>query len=46
MTIKRILEQGLDREELPGEDSLPTALTFARSPTDLVGHLAGGALWK
>jgi len=46
MTIKRILEQGLDLEELPGEDSLPTALTFARSPTDLVGHLAGGVVWK
>ena len=46
MTIKRILQQGLDLEELPGEDSLPSALTFARSPTDLVGHLARGVAWK
>lgn len=46
MTIKRILEQGLDLEELPGMDLLPTGLTFARSPADLVGHLVGGAAWK
>lgn len=46
MTIKRILEQGLDLEELPRTDSFPLAVTFARPPSDLVGHLAGGGSWK
>jgi transposase len=46
MTIKRILEQGLDVEELPAPDSFPLAVTFARPPAELVGHLAGGVSWK
>jgi hypothetical protein len=46
MTIKRILEQGLDLEELPATDSFPLAVTFARPPAELVGHLAGGVSWK
>ena len=46
MTIKRILEQGLDLEELPAPDSFPLAVTFARPPAELVGHLAGGVSWK
>ena len=46
MTIKRILEQGLDLEELPATDAPPPAGTFARPPAELVGHLAGGVSWK
>jgi transposase len=46
MTIKRILEQGLDLEELPVTDPPPPAVAFARPPAELVGHLAGGAAWK
>jgi hypothetical protein len=46
MTIKRILEQGLDLEELPAPDSFPLAVTFARPPAELVGHLPGGVSWK
>jgi transposase len=46
MTIKRILEQGLDVERLPGTNSPPPAVAFARLPAELVGHLAGGASWK
>jgi hypothetical protein len=45
-TIKRILEQGLDREELPVTDPPPPAVAFARPPAELVGHLAGGVSWK
>jgi hypothetical protein len=46
MTIKRILEQGLDLEESPVTDLPPPAVTFARLPAELVGHLAGGVSWK
>ena len=46
MTIKRILEQRLDFEELPVTDPPPQAVTFARPPAELVGHLAGGVSWK
>jgi transposase len=46
MTIKRILEQGLDLEELPAPDSFPLAVTFARPPAELMGHLVGGVSWK
>jgi hypothetical protein len=47
MTIKRILEQGLDAEELPDRaDSPPPAMTFARKAEELVGHLMGGASWR
>jgi hypothetical protein len=46
MTIKRILEQGADLEERPDTDSAPPALTFARPPAELVGHLTGGVSWK
>jgi len=42
MTIKRILEQGLDRKELPSRAPTPPALAFVRSAAELVGHLAGG----
>ncbi len=46
MTIKRILEQGLDLEELLVTELPSPALTFARPPVELVGHLAGGVSWK
>jgi hypothetical protein len=46
MTIKRILEQGLDLEQPPITDSPPPALTFTRPPAELVGHLTGGVSWK
>jgi len=46
MTIKRILEQGLDLEELPTIEPPSPAMTFARRASELVGHLAGGAAWK
>jgi len=46
MTIKHILQQGLEAEELPTTDPAPPAYTFARSAADLVGHLLGGVSWK
>jgi hypothetical protein len=47
MTVKRILEQGLDGQELPAPaDSPPLAMTFARKAEELVGHLMGGASWR
>jgi transposase len=46
MTIKRILEQGLDAEELPSVQPAPLALTFVRTTAELVGHLVGGASWR
>jgi len=41
-TIKRILEQGLDQEALPGTTAAPLAHTFARAAVELMGHLLGG----
>jgi transposase len=46
MTIKRILEQGLDLEELPIIAPPAPAMMFARPAAELVGHLAGGGTWK
>jgi transposase len=45
-TIKRILEQGLEAEELPSTEPSPPALAFVRSTDELVGHLAGGVSWR
>jgi transposase len=45
-TIKRILEQGLDAEELPTIEPAPPALAFVRSAAELVGNLMGGASWR
>lgn len=42
-TIKRILEQGLDRESEPERQTSSAAYTFARVAADLVGHLLGGS---
>ena len=46
MTVKRILEQGLDREALPTTDPPPPAVAFVRSASELVGHLTGGVSWR
>ena len=47
MTIKHILEQGLDIEELPETTKpLPRAMTFVRTAEELVGHLMGGVSWR
>jgi transposase len=47
MTIKHILEQGLDAEDLPDTmKTLPPAMTFARTAKELVGHLMGGVSWR
>ena len=45
-TIKHILEQGLEAEELPSVAPAPPALAFVRSAAELVGHLAGGGSWR
>jgi len=46
VTIKHVLEQGLDAEELPVAEPAPLALTFVRTAAELVGHLVGGAAWR
>ena len=46
VTIKRILEQGLDAESLPPVASSPPATTFARPASELMGRLLGGVSWK
>lgn len=46
LTVKRILKQGLDQEELPPEPVDATAHTFIRSAQELLGQLFGGARWN
>jgi hypothetical protein len=46
VTIKRILEQELDKEELPVTEPAPPALSFARTAAELIGHLVRGASWN
>jgi len=46
MTIKQVLEQGLDQQEIPSTEPAPPALTFVRSAAELVGHLMGGVSWR
>jgi transposase len=46
MTIKHILERGLDAEELPSTEPAPPATAFVRTAMELVGHLLGGASWR
>jgi transposase len=46
-TVKRILTEGLDREELPLPVCLPPATTFARSADELVGvFVEEGGAWN
>jgi hypothetical protein len=46
MTIKHILEQGLEAEEMPSTEPAPPASAFVRTAVELVGHLMGDAAWK
>ena len=46
MTVKHILEQGLDAKGLPSVESPPPAVAFVRSASELVGHLMGGVSWR
>jgi hypothetical protein len=47
MTIKRILEQGLDAEEAPRRaTSSSRPMRFARKAGELVEHVMGGVSWK
>jgi transposase len=46
MTIKHILEQGLETEKMPSTEPAPPASAFVRTAVELVGHLVGGAAWK
>jgi len=46
-TVKRILSGGLQTAQLAGEPApTPPARTFARTATELLGHLFGGAAWN
>jgi transposase len=46
LTIKRILEQGLDVKALPSVAPAPPARVFVRTSMELVGHLQGGVSWN
>ena len=46
ITIKRILNQGLDAETVPDSVTPPPARKFVRSAVELVGHLVGGVRWN
>jgi transposase len=46
MTVKQILAQELDQQELPRIEPSPPALAFVRSAAELVGHLMGGVSWR
>jgi transposase len=46
MTVKRILEQGLEAQELPAIEPPPPAMAFVRTASELVGHLVGGVSWR
>jgi transposase len=45
-TVKRILVQGLEREELAEMAPAPPAKVFARPAEELFGELAGGVSWN
>jgi transposase len=46
VTVKRILQQALDQEELPAAAPAAPAQTFVRSAGELLGHLFGGGAWN
>jgi transposase len=46
LTVKRILEQGLDAVAAPTPEPTPPARTFVRTTAELVGHLVGGETWS
>jgi hypothetical protein len=45
-TLKRILEQHLEAVEPPASPAPAPARTFARSASELLGHLFGGLAWN
>lgn len=45
VTLKRILDQGLEAEPPPVPAAVP-ARTFVRTATELLGHLFGGVTWN
>jgi len=45
-TIRHILEEGLEMEDLPSVEPPPPATAFVRSTEELVGHLMGGEGWR
>jgi hypothetical protein len=45
-TVKRILQQELDHQELPAPPPATPAQTFVRSAGELLGHLFGGGAWN
>jgi hypothetical protein len=45
-TVKRILVQGLEDEELPEMAPAPPAKVFVRPAEELLGDLARGASWN
>jgi transposase len=45
-TVKGILQQGSDREQLPIPVEIPPATTFARNSQELMGNLAGVRSWN
>ena len=45
-TVKRILVQGLEGEELVEMSPAPLAQAFVRPAQELVGHLPGGGSWN
>ena len=44
-TIKQILREGRAHEAVPAMLPAPVAKTFARTASELLGHLFGGGLW-
>jgi hypothetical protein len=45
-TVKRILKEGLENQPLPVDWPILCATEFARTPTELVGHLMEGETWN
>lgn len=45
-TVKGILKQGTEQEELPIPVEIPPATTFAREPQELIGNLLEVATWN
>jgi transposase len=46
LTVKRILEEGLDIAALPSVAPAPPARVFVRTAAELTGHLEGGVSWN
>ena len=46
VTVKHILEQGLDAQSLPAAPASPPARAFLRSAQEFARNLMGGASWN